>query len=158
MSGSAQDYYPPAGFYFKVQLLDDSASADMGFQEVSGIDVSIEPETYSEGGLNIYKHHLPTTPRYSDLQLKRGFVLESQPFFEWCKATIQNGFATPVQPKGLNLQLLAAAEGSAEPRILKQWSFYNAWPTKWSLSEFNAQDGRVVIESITLSYSYFQME
>jgi hypothetical protein len=33
----------------------------------------------------------------------------------------------------------------------------NAIPKKWSISNFNAQENSVVVESITLSYQFFNV-
>ena len=37
-------YYPPAGFYFKVQIAGSSSDDDAAFSEVSGLDSEIEVE------------------------------------------------------------------------------------------------------------------
>lgn len=160
----SQSYYPPSGFYFRVQLADSTGKAvaggaklDMAFQDASGLSVEIEPETVAEGGLNTYRHRLPTAPKYSDLVLKRGYVTQTLPLFQWCQKTIQGGFSQPIQPKVLSLQLLApGATEDAAPTIVRQWSFFGAWPTKWSLSEFTSTKNDVVIESLQFAYRYFQ--
>ncbi len=157
-TSSNQPYYPPPGFYFRVQTAGSGgAKLDMAFQDASGLSVEIEPETVAEGGLNTYRHRLPTTPKYGDLVLKRGYVSQSLPLFQWCQKTIQGGFAQPIQPKVLSLQLLApGASDTAPPAIVRQWSFYGAWPTKWSLSEFGAMKNEILIESLQFAYRYFQ--
>lgn len=159
---SPSQYYPPSGFYFSLQTVDESGKAlpggaklDMAFQDASGIAVDMEPETQAEGGLNTYKHRLPVVPKYTDLVLKRGFVVQSLPLFQWCKATIQGGFAKPIQPKTLALQLLAPGEGGAGPTILRQWNFFGAWPTKWNLSDFGSNKNEPVIETLQFTYRYF---
>jgi phage tail-like protein len=159
MPDTGEPYYPPTGFYFRVQAAGGSAAGgtaklDMSFQDASGLSVEMEPETVPEGGLNTYRHRLPTAPKYGDLVLKRGFVTQSLPLFQWCKQTLQGGLAKPVQPKTLSLQLLApAATGS--PSIVRQWSFYGAWPTKWTLSEFGSNKSEAVIETLQFAYRYF---
>jgi phage tail-like protein len=35
------------------------------------------------------------------------------------------------------------------------WGFYNAYPTKWTISDFDAQDSKYAFESIEFSYSYY---
>lgn len=160
---ASQEYYPPSGFYFSVQTVDQTGKAisggaklDMAFQDASGLSVEMEPETQAEGGLNTYKHRLPVAPKYGDLVLKRGFVTQSLPLFQWCKTTIQGGFAKPIQPKTLALQLLSPGEtANATPTILRQWSFYGAWPTKWNVSDFGSNKTETVIETLQFTYRYF---
>ncbi len=156
-----QQTYPPCGFFFRVQTVDASGNAiaggaklDMAFQDAAGLSVEMEAETVAEGGLNTYKHRLPSLPKYSDLVLKRGFVVQSLPLYQWCKATIQGGLAKPIQPKTLAVQLLSPGT-SADPTILRQWTFFGAWPSKWEVSEFNSTKNEVVIETLQFVYRYF---
>jgi phage tail-like protein len=162
-TSAAAPYYPPSGFYFRVQTVGSTGQAvaggaklDMAFQDASGISVEIEPETVAEGGLNTYRHRLPTAAKYGDLVLKRGFVTTSLPLFQWCQKTIQGGLSAPIVPKVLALQLLAPSADQSSPTILRQWSFYGAWPTKWNVSEFGSNKNDVVIETLQFAYRYFQ--
>jgi phage tail-like protein len=156
-------YYPPTGFYFRVQVADGGAGTaaggsklDVAFQDASGISVEIEPETVAEGGLNTYRHRLPTAPKYGDLVLKRGYVSQSLPLFQWCQKTIQGGLGQPIVTKVLSLQLLAPGDADSTASILRQWSFYGAWPTKWNLSDFGSAKSDVVIETLQFAYRYFE--
>lgn len=163
VTGSADDdTYPTPGFYFRVQTVNTAGDAipggaalDMAFQDASGISVEIEPETVSEGGLNTFKHRLPTPPKYSDLVLKRGFVKKSLPLYQWCNATLQGGFSQPIQTKTLAVQLLAPGTDSSDPTITRQWTFFGAWPTKWSVSDFASNRDEIVIETLQFTYRYF---
>jgi phage tail-like protein len=38
---------------------------------------------------------------------------------------------------------------------IKSWNFFDAYPVKWSLSDFNAMKNEVVVESISIKYSSF---
>lgn len=161
MSNGPETYYPPSGFYFRVQFADGGGDAstnklDMAFQDASGLTVEMEPETVAEGGLNTYRHRLPVAAKYGDLVLKRGFVTTATPLFTWCRQTIQGGLAKPVQPRNLTLQLLdAGTDSGGTARVMRQWSFYGAWPTKWSLSEFAAQKNEVLVETLQFAFRTF---
>ena len=156
------EYYPPSGFYFRVQLANarggaaGTAKLDMAFQDASGLSVEMEPETVAEGGLNNYRHRLPVAAKYGDLVLKRGLVTDTLPLFTWCQTTLQAGLAKPIQPKNLSLQLLGPGSGKGGPKILCQWSFFGAWPTKWNLSDFDSTKNEVVIETLQFAYRYFE--
>ena len=41
---------------------------------------------------------------------------------------------------------------------LVTWHLVNAYPTKWSVSDLNAGENAVVVESLDISYSYFEIE
>jgi phage tail-like protein len=167
---SAPDYYPPSGFYFRLQLGGGTDPEDSAFQEASGLSVEIEAETVAEGGVNSFRHRLPTQAKYEDLVLKRGYVTKDHPLFVWCRETLRNEFAKPIVPKTLSLQLLAPRIHIAElhaadrryvekhsdgPEILQQWNFVGAWPRKWSVSDLATQKNDVLIETLQFAYRYF---
>lgn len=169
---SAPDYYPPSGFYFRLQLggAGGTDPVDSAFQEASGLAVEIEPETVAEGGVNSHRHQLPTPARFEDLVLKRGYVTTSHPLYAWCRETLLGEFARPIVVRTLSLQLLAPkahvaqlgapasafeSGGTDGPEILQQWNFVGAWPRKWSVADFSAQRNEVLIETLQFSYRYF---
>jgi hypothetical protein len=39
---------------------------------------------------------------------------------------------------------------------VSSWYFVNAIPIKYNISDFNAEQGQVVIESLTLRYEYYK--
>ncbi len=141
--------YPPVGFHFKVEFdLSGISENDFRFQEVSGISTELETESIKEGGENRFLHHLPIRAKYNDLVLKRGLLNDST-LLEWCKDAIEN---LSISPTNVWVTLLNEQQ---EP--LQTYSFVNAWPKKWSISDFNAQESRLVVETLELSYQYFKI-
>lgn len=140
-------YYPPVGFHFKVEFGAISPQIDHQFQSVSGLSVDIETEEFAEGGENRFKHKLPVRTKFANLILKRGLVTDSK-LITWCKDAIEN---FDFSPTDLTIKLLNA---SHEP--LATWSVVHAYPVKWSVSDFNAEQNSVAIETIELAYNYFK--
>lgn len=141
--------YPSTGFHFLVVFeLFPQTPVDVRFQEVSGLSVTMNTETVTEGGENRFVHKLPTRTQYSDLTLKRGLFAVSG-LTEWCRETLEN-----YQIKPVNL-LVSLLNESHIP--LQSWYVVHAIPTKWEISSFNAEQSQVVVESLTLSYHYFKM-
>lgn len=141
--------YPPVGFHFLVtfQLFPQTPN-DFRFQEVSGLDVEMEMETFVEGGQNRFTWQLPKRARYSDLVLKRGMFIGSG-IVLWC----QNAFENFVfEPTNITIALLNELHVPVQA-----WYVVHAIPKKWSISNFNAQENSVVVESITLSYQFFNV-
>lgn len=141
-------YYPPVGFHFEVKFQFSSAnSADTRFQEVAGLTSEVGLEEVVEGGENRYTHRLPTRAKYSNLVLKRGLLTDSE-LIDWCKNAIENlDFETTT----VNVTLL---NESHEP-LGDTFSFVKAYPVKWSISDFKAQENSIVVETLELAYSYF---
>lgn len=141
--------YPPVGFHFLVTFeLSPQVADDTRFQEVSGLDVEMEMENFTEGGQNRFTWQLPKRARYSDLTLKRGMFMNS-PVIKWCKEAFENfSFA----PANLHISLL-----NEQHAPVLTWYIVSAIPKKWSVSAFNAQENSIVVESITLTYQYFNV-
>jgi phage tail-like protein len=151
MSGG---YYPPVGFHFRVEFsFLSSGSNDARFQEVSGITAEVSTEEITEGGENRFTHRLPLRAKYSNLVLKRGLLTDSQ-LINWLKNSIENIQTDPgnFDPAVVNVTLL---NENHEP-LGDTYSFINAWPVKWAVSDFKSQDNSLVVETIELSYNYFK--
>ena len=145
----AGGYYPPVGFHFKVEFQNIGNDNDSRFQAVSGLSVEYDAESYKEGGENRFEHKLPVRTKYADLSLKRGMLTDSN-VIKWCQQAFVN---REFKPATILIKLLNEKH---EP--LKTWTVNNAWPRKWSVSDFNAQENSLVVESLELSYSYFTVQ
>lgn len=145
-------YYPPIGFHFSVVFelpaLPSNDAPDSRFQSVSGLSVDLQTETYKEGGENRFEHTLPVRTSYPNLVLKRGMLVNST-VIAWCMDTFNN---LNVRPINLVVTLLNEAH-----QPLMGWNIVNAYPVKWSVSEFNAQQNNLVIETMELRYQYFRV-
>lgn len=145
---AAGGYYPPVGFHFKVEFVGLGNDNDVRFQSVSGLSVEYDTETFKEGGENRFEHRLPVRTKYADLGLKRGMLTESE-VIRWVLDALQNRIFKPLD---IHVSLL---NESHEP--LKTWRVHRAWPKKWSVSDLNAQENSLVVESLDLSFSHFTL-
>ncbi len=140
--------YPLTGFHFLVTFeLFPQVPNDLRFQEVTGLTVDVNLETYNEGGENRFVHRLPGRNKYADLVLKRGMGLVSG-LTAWCLDALENYNYSPV-----NL-LVSLLDENHLP--VSSWYVVNAIPIKYDLSPFNAEQSQVVIETLTLRYEYYK--
>lgn len=144
--------YPSVAFYFKVTLGLNDSDFDNGFQEAGGISVTPPIEEIQEGGLNSYKHNIPSVPMYKNLMLKRGYIASDSKIADWFRKTLDSGFSMPITTQMVNLMLLNETGAT-----LKIWTFYEAWLIKWSVSDFDVEESKLLIESLDLAYSYFNV-
>lgn len=141
-------YYPPVGFHFRVDIDGITQDGnDIRFQEVSGLNASVGEFPYNEGGENRFVHRLADRITYEKLILKRGLLVGSK-LIAWFKDAVES---FQFDPKDVLVTLL-----NAEHEPLESWSFVKAYPVKWSISGFNAQQNEIVIETIELSFQYFR--
>lgn len=143
--------YPPVGFHFRVVFNGiGEEQIDSRFQSVSGLAVEMETESRKEGGENRFEHVLPVRAKFPLLVLKRGLISNSKLLTEWCNNVFQSLI---VEPKDLTINLL-----NEEHEPLLTWNVVHAWPKKWSLSDLNAEQNNLAIESFELQYQYYTIE
>ncbi|WMJ72678.1 phage tail protein [Cytophagaceae bacterium ABcell3] len=143
----------PLGFYFRVVFDNadkdgDGKIQDASFQSVSGLSVDVQTEDIAEGGENRFQHALPVRKQYPNLVLKRGLTTNSK-LTEWCRKAVED---FDFEPTDLLVELL-----NEEGEPLMSWNVLHAYPVKWSVDDLNAQESKIVIESIELSYNYFNV-
>jgi phage tail-like protein len=143
------DYYPPWGFYFKVVFNISSDKNDVRFQSVSGLSVEYDYESYKEGGENRFEHKLPVRTKYADLVLKRGMLVDSS-VIKWFLDAFNNRI---FKPATITVNLM---NEKSEP--LKSWNVVDAIPKKWLVSDLNATDNGIVVETMELAYRYFTIQ
>lgn len=150
MANANQPYYPPVGFHFSVVFdLPGISDLDFKFREVSGLNLELEEESVVEGGENRFTQKLPIRARYPDLVLKRG-LLTGSVLYKWCEDAI---FNLDIQPITIWVNLL-----NEEHEPLQQYIFQNAWPKKWSISDFNAESSDIIVETMELAYQFYRIE
>ncbi len=142
-------YYPPVGCHFQVEVLGlPPNDSDLRFTEVGGLSAEVVTEEMAEGGENRFIQKYPTRLKYPELTLKRGLLRHSE-VWEWARQCIED---FQIQPKSVDITLLGEQH---EP--LMTWHVIGAYPTKWSVSDLNAANNAVVIESLQLFYQYFSL-
>lgn len=137
----------PVVFHFKVEFGATSPDEDNRFQEVTGLSAEVTTEELREGGVNDYVHRLPNGAKYGNLVMKRGLINDSE-VAGWFRDAIENFV---FDPKDVTVTLL-----NEEHDPLASWEFLRAYPVKWSVSDFKAQDNALAIESLELAYRSFR--
>ena len=149
-------YAPPLSFYFQVDFLDISTvTEDFRFQSVSGLTSEVVTESYKEGGQNRFDYELPVKTQYPNLILKRGLLAPKSPgsrrqikdLQQWCHRMMRTLI---VRPSNIKIDLL---KPNGDP--VMSWEIIRAWPKKWVVSDFNAEENQIVFETIELHYDYF---
>ena len=143
---------PPPAFAFSVLFNGDSR--DSSFQEVSGLKAEWSTQDVAEGGQNRYVHRLPVRTKYSNLMLKRGVVLLGSPLALWLNDSFAGGtMAGRVQPRELIILLL---NRNLAPVL--RWWVSGAYPISWDHSAMNSMESNLLIESVELSYAFFERD
>jgi phage tail-like protein len=136
------------GFRFELSFQGEDAA----FQEVSGISKEMSVEEVVCGGENRFKYRLPTVSSSQNLVLKRGRVPESSKLINWCIFSLDKSLAYKLNPKDVTVSLL-----DENGDVSVKWLFHNAYPIKYSISDFKSDQNQLLIETIELAYSYFEI-
>ena len=144
------NYYPPAGFHFKVEILGLAPNDnDVRFSEVGGLGVELGTEEVAEGGENRFVQKYPVRAKYPELVLKRGLLTNSE-VVSWIRECVDD---YNIEPKNIDVKLL---NEDHEPLIT--WHLVRAYPTKWSVSDLNASGNAVVVETLQFFYQYYTVD
>ncbi|HKL33818.1 MAG TPA: phage tail protein [Tangfeifania sp.] len=141
------NYYPPLGFHFRVEFA--NIKGEFEFQSVSGLNVELETEQIAEGGENRFKHRLPVRTKFTNIILKRGLKVNSD-LIKWCRDSVIDFNITPTD---MTIILL-----NEEHEPLQTWNVVHAWPVKWEVTDLNAEESKITVESIELAYNFFNIQ
>ncbi len=129
---------PYRNYRFRVEI---AGIDEGGFQFVSGLERTTQVEPYREGGINDYEHQLAVLTGYPPLVLRRGLVAPE--LWIWHQTVISGVIAK------LPISIVLIGEDGSEAW---RWVVSDAFPTKWTGPELNAQASDVALESIEFSH------
>lgn len=138
-----QEAYPVCRFYVEI-----GSDRQAVFTEVSGLQVEMEVMSYEEGGNNGFVHRLPGRAKVGNLTLKRGMTT-SNDFFSWC-AEIARG--------AIKRRTLSVVMYDVKGQEMLRWTFFNAYPVKWTGPQFTADGSATAIEALELAHDGLRLE
>jgi phage tail-like protein len=132
--------YPLPKFHFLVEW----GGNKVGFTEVTGLDIQVEPIEYREGSSKTYsKIKMPGMQKYSNITLKRGTFAGDTDFYKWVNTVNLN----TVERRDVVIKLLNEQH---EPVVT--WRALKAFPIKVQASDLKADGNEVAIETIEIAH------
>ncbi|MEO0442565.1 MAG: phage tail protein, partial [Pseudomonadota bacterium] len=144
---------PPLAFNFAISLMDSASSTaeavttialntltnniDAGFNECSGLEMTLDVEEYQAGGHNGTVFKFPSRMQWGKLVMKKGLVNNSE-LWDWVygfsegKVVRKDGMITLLGEKQLAHTV---------------WKFERGIPVKYSAPQLNAQQNAVAFEA-----------
>jgi phage tail-like protein len=117
------------------------------FTQVTGFSAQVDVLEYPEGGINDFVHRLPSRIKQGNITLKRGVAGEVE-LLAWFTETV-----VAANPQDLSVTLY---DSLGEP--LQTWSFRNAYPIKWTGSDFNAGGTEFLTESLEIAHNGMKVQ
>ncbi len=142
-----ENNYPLPKFHFTVKGIGNEA---IGFTEVSGLDMEIEPIEYRHGASKEYsKIKMPGMQKFSNITLKRGTFKGVSEFYDWF-STVQ---LNKIDRRDITISLL-----NEEHEPVVSWKVKNAWPLKIQSTDLKADGNEVAIESMEIAHEGFLIQ
>jgi phage tail-like protein len=113
------------------------------FSECSGLDVQIEKDTYSEGGVNEQQRIFLKQAKFGDITLKRG-ITDDMIFWDWINKTLGAG-----KPERRNINILVFNQAG---ETMQAWSLLGAVPVGWKTPSLQADSNSVAVEELVLAF------
>jgi phage tail-like protein len=124
------------------------AQSVAGFSEISGLEATMEAETYDAGGLNGASLRFPGRIKWANLVFKRGVLAYRDPsdtsdFWAWLQSYLDG---QGVRKDG-TITLLDEAQ---QPALT--WGWQRGLPIKWTGATMNAATSQIAIEQLEIAH------
>ena len=111
------------------------------FTQVQGLSAQLDVLEYPEGGRNDMVHKLPGRIKQGNLTLKVGMTKQGA-LLTWFQTSV-----VEAQPTDMSITLL-----DSENNPQRSWNFAQAYPVKWSASDFNAGGNEIMTETLEVAH------
>jgi len=134
------EVYPLVKFHFSV----DWGGTNIGFTEVSGLDVETELIEYRQGASPEYsKIKMPGMQKFSNITLKRGTFKNDNEFYQWWNTVQLN----TIERRDITIKLL---NEDHDPVIT--WTVKSAFPIKVQSTDLKGDGNETAIESMEIAH------
>ncbi|MEM7371303.1 MAG: phage tail protein [Bacteroidota bacterium] len=144
--------YPIAAFFFEVEIED---VGKISFQEVSGLDESVEILEYRVGRSPVLMTQKRAGMRKSStVKMQRG-IFRDKTEVEDLFSNLQKKFYHPNQESLLNVTITLLDEVG---EIVMAWKLKNAFPTKITGPSLNSENNSAAIEALEFAHEGIEVE
>lgn len=141
----ADELWPIPKFHFSVEW----GGNDIGFQEVSGLEMETQFIEYRPGDDPTYiTQKIPGLKKHGNITLKKGVYEGDDAFWEW----FQDVQTNIERREDINISLLDE-EGSP----VVSWLVHNCFPIKISGPDLKSDANEIAIESLELAHEGFEV-
>lgn len=135
-----------------------------GFQTCSELSYEVAKIEHYEGGSAI-PLKVPGRVTMTDVTLERG-ASTSKKFYEWATQIVNAGVVVESSTRGTGTTYQTGFTKEVEivqldrdgKTVKRRWTLHKAWPTKFVAGDWDNNADEVVIESLTLTFDYFEPE
>lgn len=138
--------HPQPAYHFRV----DWGGTNIGFSEVSGLNIYIDVLSYRDGSSPEYSQTpMPGLVHFSNIVLRRGIRRSDNDFFKWINTQQMN----TIERRDVTIELL---DENHAPLIV--WRVRNAFPVRYSGPVLQANSSHIAMEELELAHEGITVE
>lgn len=124
-----------------------------GFSKIDGLEESVEVIEYNEGG-HLRSHKSPGKSKVKDITFERGETDDLDLYDQFKKvydSSKESGGVVNSDYK-IDFQIIQIDRGG---NVKKTWDIFGAWPTTFSVDDWDASSSEKHIEKMVMAIDYF---
>ena len=124
----------------------------MGFREIEGVNVNIEPQEYREGSDPLSTVRLdPGLTRCGPLVLRYGVTASParEELWDWMRQSLEGN----LQRRDISIIVL-----DRKNTEVARYNLINAWPSSWRLDKLDTKSSAPLLEEVTIQYENLYLE
>jgi phage tail-like protein len=125
------------------------------FLEASGLEVEVDVFEVKEGGQNFFVHKFPGRFSFPNITVKRGVTTDNG-LIAWIDASAAGAFEK--NGNKLKRTTVALVLTTSKGLPLRTWTFYDAFPVKWSGPNFTADSDDYLVEELEIAHHGFSVK
>ena len=138
--------HPQPAYHYKV----DWGGNNIGFSEVSGLNIYIDLLSYRDGSSPEYSPaQMPGMVHFSNIVLRRGIMKGDNDFFKWMNTQQLN----TIERRDITISLI---DQSHAPVVV--WRVRNAFPVRYSGPVLHANSSHIAMEELELAHEGITVE
>lgn len=115
------------------------------FTSCDGLGAEVVMETREEGGENTFVWQIPTRLKYPNVKLSRPLGANTSKIAEWVSS-----IATGYQRRTMVIEAMRA-----DGKVIAKWSLYGVVPVRWTGPQLNADQPKVLTETVEIAHHGF---
>lgn len=123
------------------------------FGEVSGLELTVSTESYSEGGQNGFSHKFPGRMSWPNLVFKRG-ITDSDALFEWVRKSSGEDFEANNNKLTRCTGAITVVDSTGVRR--RAWEVSSAFPVRWTGPRLDIASADALSEELEVAHHGFR--
>jgi phage tail-like protein len=124
----------------------EASTLSAAFSECQGLGMTLQYETFHEGGVNHQKRVLLGPPTFTEVTLKRGLT-DDLTFWNWASQAMKPSGQKAIERRNVNIVVFNQAG-----ETMQCWTLIGAVPVGWKAPSLAADSTNVAIEELSLIY------